>query len=115
MIAVVAIVGLIAAGTVDAVGRGEARHGHNPYAGPVKHTTPAHMINGDSCSLSTSILWPARNEWVAGSHRRLTDVCAGGAGADDTDTGRFAILRQNYIRVTQRVNLVDVPEAGALR
>lgn len=75
---------------------------------------PARMVNGDSSPLSTAIIWPVRNGWAVSNHRRMTGVWAGLSG-EDGSTGRFAILRQNYIRDTQHVDTVDVDGAGALK
>jgi hypothetical protein len=84
-----------------------------PYP-PVKATRPGRMVNGESSPFSTAIIWPVLNGWEASDHRSITGVWAGVSG-DDPSTGRFVILRQDYIHDTQNVDTVDVPGAGALK
>lgn len=90
------------------------RREDNPYAGPLSRTTPARLLPRSSSPLSSSIIWPVLNGWFVGDRRTDTGVWAGAAG-NRHSTGRFAILRSDYIRVTQDVDTVDVIGAGPLR
>jgi len=85
-----------------------------PPGGPVPKGQPAHLMHGDTCALSTELIWPTRTEWEVGSRRKLTDICAG-ADPDHSSTGRFAILRQNFIWQTQTLSVVDVPHSGTIK
>jgi hypothetical protein len=114
-------------GGSGAIGLGQAVHGQreaeqrqadqghgNPYTGRLSHVTPARLLPRDSCPLSTEIIWPVLNGWFVGDHHRQTGVWGGG-DLDHSSIGRFAILRDNFIRGTQHVNTVDVAGAGPLR
>jgi hypothetical protein len=59
-------------------------------------------------------LWPVRNAWLVSSHRELTAVYAG-ANPSDPSEGRLVVFRQDFVRVTQTADIVDVPDAGPLR
>jgi hypothetical protein len=90
-------------------------HQRNPYAGPVKETTPAHLLSADSSPLSEQIIGPVRNGWIVGSHARQTIVWAGGGGYGHLDDGRFAILRDGFVHVSQQLDTIDVAGAGPLK
>jgi hypothetical protein len=82
---------------------------------PARHTVAAGIIDGDSSDLPTSVLWPVLNGWQVSNHKRATLVYAGGSGIGTGaphSRGRFAILRQNYVCLTSRIDYVDVPHAG---
>lgn len=85
----------------------------NPFAGPVKKASPARMVNAASADFSPSAIWPVKNGWVANDHVSYTGVWAGASGTD-RNTGRFVILRQDYVHVTQHIDSVDVTGAGPL-
>jgi len=63
---------------------------------------------------STDVLNPVRNGWVVSDHRRFTAVYAGAAGTNRS-RGAFAIFRQNFVQVTQKLDVVNVAGAGALK
>lgn len=63
---------------------------------------------------STNVLSPVRNGWEVSDHRRFTAVYAGAAG-NDRSKGAFAIFRQNFVQVTQKLDVVNVAGAGALK
>lgn len=90
-----------------------ARH-RAPLGGPMNAIVAARLREDPEAFFSTGLIYPLSNQWVTADHRRFTAV---EAGADPTDpsTGVLGILRQNYIHVTQREELVRVPDAGALR
>jgi hypothetical protein len=85
-----------------------------PLGGPMEAIIPARLRDDPEPFFSTGLIYPLSNQWVTADHRRFTAV---EAGADPTDpsTGVLGILRQNYIHITQREELVRVPHAGALR
>jgi len=56
-------------------------------------------------------LWPVTNGWQISDHRTFTAVYAG-ANPQKRSTGRLVIFRQNYVRVTQTSDRVDIPGAG---
>lgn len=87
----------------------------NPYAGPAPKTVPPRMLGRDSSPLSESVIGPVRNGWIAGDHRTQTIVWAGAGGYGHQNLGRFAILRDGYINVSQTLDTVDVKGAGALK
>jgi hypothetical protein len=103
-----------AGGVVDPTPAKKAFRIPHPPGGPVPKGKPAHLMYGDTCALSTELIWPTRTEWEVESRRRLTDICAG-ADPDESSTGRFAILRQNFIWETQSLNVVDVPHSGTVK
>jgi len=86
----------------------------HPPARPLSKGRPPVLMHGNTCFLSTSLIWPTHSEWDVLSRRRGTDICAG-ADPEDRSTGRFAILRQNFVWVTQTLDVVDVPNSGPVR
>jgi len=84
-----------------------------PYP-PLPKGKPPILMHGDTCEFSTELIWPTHTEWEVSSRRRLTDICAG-ADARHRSTGRFVILRQNYLWDTQSFDTVDVPHSGPVR
>ena len=58
-------------------------------------------------------LWPVTNAWRISDHRMLTAVYAG-AKPDQRSTGRLVVFRQDFIRVRQTSDRVDVPRSGPL-
>ncbi len=88
----------------------------NPPGGPLVGTTPGEIIRDPESPVSTAVQFRVTNGWRVSGHRRFTAVYAGGPGVDtkDRSTGRFVIVRQNFVRVTQDVNVVDVSGAGLL-
>jgi hypothetical protein len=94
------------------------RGGEGPPGSLHRETQPAKILkNPDSPAIGPALLWPVINGWVAGNHRRITYVYAGGPGDADPDNpgGRFGIFRQNFLQLTQRTKLIDVPKAGPLK
>jgi hypothetical protein len=63
---------------------------------------------------STDVLYPLTNGWLTGNHRRFTSVYAG-TNDYHRSRGVFAIFRQNFVRVTQNLDTVNVAGAGALK
>jgi hypothetical protein len=59
-------------------------------------------------------LWPVTNGWRISDHRTFTAVYAG-AVPNHRSTGRLVIFRQNFVRVTQTSDRVDVPGSGPLK
>ena len=59
-------------------------------------------------------LSPVTNGWRISDHRTFTAVYAG-AVPDHRSTGRLVIFRQNFVRVTQTSDHVNVPGSGPLR
>ena len=66
---------------------------------------------------STSQLWPVINAWQVASRTRFTAVYGGGDGVNDSHstTGRIAVFRQNYLRTSQSMKIIDVPDAGPIK
>jgi hypothetical protein len=58
-------------------------------------------------------LWPVTNAWRISDHRMLTAVYAG-ANPEKRSTGRLVVFRQDFIRVRQTSDHVDVPDSGPL-
>ena len=78
-------------------------------------TIPAKMLGPDpQTPFSTNVMSPVRNGWVVSDHRRFTAVYAGASGSDRS-TGALAIFRQNFIQVTQKLKVVKVAGAGAVK
>jgi hypothetical protein len=83
---------------------------------PLKHIEPAHMLSASDCEfVSPEVFSPVLNGWAVANRNRSTIVCAGGAGSDDSATGRFLTLRTNDRWGTQHVGKVDVPDSGAVK
>jgi len=80
------------------------------------------MSNNPSCELpgSSEYFWPERSLWRADTKRRITIVCAGGAGSDKPGAGRFLIIRSGTAwpkgrQGTQGIDLVTVPGVGPIK
>ena len=54
------------------------------------------------------------NSWLVSDGRTLVAVYAGAAG-NDPETGRFVIIRQNWVTGEQTQDVVDVAKAGAVK
>lgn len=95
---------------------GRPEHRRPPLRGhPHRGTIPAKMLGPDpQTPFSTDVLYPVRNGWEVSDHRRFTGVYAGAAG-NDPSTGAFAIFRQDFVQVTQKLDLVKVAGAGPLK
>jgi hypothetical protein len=107
----------LAADSAIAGSKGTSGHRGGPGV-PQKGTIPARISNPNQedsggYPFSEELLVP-RNSWGAGSHRRLTAVYAG-AYEGDQSRGAFVIFRQNFIQVTQHFDVVQVPEAAAVK
>lgn len=71
------------------------------------------MLDADvPVPISPQVLRPG-NAWLVSNGATLVAVYAG-AGANDPQTGRFVIVRQNLVAGVQTQKVVDVPGAGAL-
>jgi hypothetical protein len=97
-------------------------HPHHPKGnqgppGSTMHRTYAGRIIGHELAAGGPVqpaeLWPVTNGWRISDHRTLTAVYAG-ANPQRRSTGRLVIFRQNFVRVTQKSNRVDVPGSGPL-
>jgi hypothetical protein len=97
-------------------------HPHRPKGsrgppGSTMHRTYAGRIVGHELAESGPVqpaeLWPVTNGWRISDHRTLTAVYAG-ANPQRRSTGRLVIFRQNFVRVTQTSDRVDVPRSGPL-
>jgi hypothetical protein len=78
-------------------------------------TIPARMLGPDpQTPFSTNVLSPVRNGWQVSDHRMFTAVYAGASGSDRS-AGALAIFRQNFIQVTQKLKVVKVAGAGAVK
>jgi hypothetical protein len=82
------------------------------------HSTYPGRIIGHALAVGGAVqpaeLSPVTNGWRISDHRTLTAVYAG-AVPNHRSTGRLVIFRQNFIRVTQTSDRVDVPGSGPLR
>ena len=76
-------------------------------------TLPAQMLGAEPQTPFSPELLQVLNGWATASHRRLTSVYAG-AYLRDPARGAFFIFRQNYVWVTQKLDVVHVPGAGAV-
>jgi hypothetical protein len=85
-----------------------------PAGRPMRDMISARMVGRASAPFSSSIVWPVLNGWIVSDKRTFTGVYAGAAG-NDRSKGSFGILRQNYIWVTQSLDVVNVVGAGALK
>jgi hypothetical protein len=87
-----------------------------PPGSTMHHTYPARIISHSQAQggpVQPAELWPVGNGWRVSDHRTFTAVYAG-ASPDKHSIGRLVIFRQNYVRVTQTSDRVDVPGAGRL-
>ncbi|MFL5893303.1 MAG: hypothetical protein ACJ75I_11250 [Solirubrobacterales bacterium] len=86
--------------------------------GATLHSTYPGRIIGHGLAVSGPVqpaeLWPVTNGWRISDHRILTAVYAG-AVPGHRSTGRLVVFRQNFVRVTQTSDRVDVPGSGPLR
>jgi hypothetical protein len=93
------------------------RHRHQGPPGSAMHSTYPGRILGHELAASGPVqpveLWPVTNAWRISDHRMLTAVYAG-AKPDQRSTGRLVVFRQDFIRVRQRSDRVDVPRSGPL-
>ncbi len=81
---------------------------HNTYPGRILGHEAA-----EGGPVQPAELWPVTNGWQISDHRTFTAVYAG-AKPERRSTGRLVIFRQNFVRVTQTSDRVDVPGAGPL-
>jgi hypothetical protein len=81
------------------------------------HRTYAGRIIGHALAeggpVQPAELWPVTNGWRISDHRTFTAVYAG-AVPNHRSTGRLVIFRQNFVRVTQTSDRVNVPGSGPL-
>jgi hypothetical protein len=93
------------------------RQRHQGPPGSAMHSTYPGRILGHELATSGPVqpveLWPVTNAWRISDHRGLTAVYAG-AKPDERSTGRLVVFRQNFIRVRQTSDRVDVPRSGPL-
>jgi hypothetical protein len=93
------------------------RHRHQGPPGSAMHSTYPGRILGHELAASGPVqpveLWPVTNAWRISDHRMLTAVYAG-AKPDQRSTGRLVVFRQDFIRVRQTSDRVDVPRSGPL-
>lgn len=86
--------------------------------GSTMHRTYAGRIIGHALANGGPVqpveLWPVTNGWRISDHRTFTGVYAG-AVPNHRSTGRLVIFRQNFVRVTQTSDRVNVPGSGPLR
>jgi hypothetical protein len=77
------------------------------------------MSNNPHCELpgSSEYFWPERNLWRADTKRRITIVCAGGAGSDKPGAGRFLIIRsgRGWPKSLPGIDQVDVDGVGPIK
>lgn len=81
---------------------------HRTYAGRIIRHSLA-----EGGPVQPAELWPVTNGWRISDHRTLTAVYAG-AVPGHRSTGRLVVFRQNFVRVTQTSDRVDVPGSGPL-
>lgn len=93
------------------------RHRSQGPPGSTMHRTYPGKIIGHGLAESGPVqpaeLWPVTNGWRISDHRTFTAVYAG-AVPNHRSTGRLVVFRQNFVRVTQTSNRVDVPGSGPL-
>ncbi len=82
---------------------------HRTYAGRII----GHQL-AEGGLVQPAELSPVTNGWRISDHRTFTAVYAG-AVPNHRSTGRLVIFRQNFVRVTQSSDRVDVPGSGPLR
>jgi len=86
--------------------------------GATMHSTYPGRIIGHGLATSGPVqpaeLWPVTNGWRISDHRTLTAVYAG-AVPSHRSTGRLVVFRQNFVRVTQTSDHVDVRGSGPLK
>lgn len=80
---------------------------------PMSAAIQPRLVERPQGFFSTSLIYPLANEWVVSDRRRLIAVDAG-ADPLDPSTGVLGLFRQNYLRVTQRQRVIEVPGAGEL-
>jgi hypothetical protein len=81
---------------------------------PLRATRPGQILHGDPLSaISSDEIADVSNSWLTESHRRFTAVEAG-VSPRDSSVGMLGVFRQNYVWVTQRTDIVRVPNAGRL-
>jgi hypothetical protein len=95
------------------------RHQRNqgPPGSAMHHTYAGRIIGhrlAEGGPVQPAELWPVTNGWRISDHRTFTAVYAG-AVPGHRSTGRLVVFRQNFIRVTQTSDRVDVPGSGPLR
>jgi hypothetical protein len=94
------------------------KHPHQGPPGSEMHRTYAGRIIGPELAgngpVQPAELWPVTNGWRISDHRTFTGVYAG-AVPSHRSIGRLVIFRQNFIRVTQTSDRVNVPGSGPLR
>jgi hypothetical protein len=93
------------------------RRNQGPPGATMHSTYPGRIIGHDlaaSGPVQPAELWPVTNGWRISDHRTLTAVYAG-AVPNQRSTGRLVVFRQNFVRVTQTSDRVDVPGSGPLR
>lgn len=81
---------------------------HNTYPGRILGHADA-----EGGPVQPAELWPVTNGWRISDHRTFTAVYAG-ANPEHRSTGRLVVFRQNFVRVTQTSDRVDVPGTGPL-
>jgi len=87
-----------------------------PPGSAMHRTYPGQIIGhglAESGPVQPAELWPVTNGWRISDHRTFTAVYAG-AVPNHRSTGRLVIFRQNFVRVTQTSDRVDVPGSGPL-
>lgn len=82
---------------------------HRTYAGQII----SHKLASGG-PVQPAELFPVTNGWRISDHRTFTGVYAG-AVPNHRSTGRLVIFRQNFIRVTQTSDRVNVPGSGPVR
>ncbi|TMK75710.1 MAG: hypothetical protein E6G49_00870 [Actinobacteria bacterium] len=82
---------------------------HRTYAGRII----SHAL-AEGGAVQPAELSPVTNGWRISDHRTFTAVYAG-AVPDHRSTGRLVIFRQNFVRVSQTSDHVNVPGSGPLR
>ena len=91
------------------------RHRHQGPPGSEMHNTyPGRILSHELAEggpVQPAELWPVTNGWQISDHRTFTAVYAG-ANPERHSTGRLVIFRQNFVRVTQNSDRVDIPGAG---
>lgn len=105
-------------GAERALARGPVRRQSKAPPGfTATESQPPELFNTEDSYFSTSQLWPVINAWQVASRTRFTAVYGGGDGVNDSHstTGRIAVFRQNYLRTSQSMKIIDVPDAGPIK